>query len=123
MRDEEVITTTAAERRLGTALMWTGAILGAMFIAVLGLGFGYWNATANVDNRRSVVMLDTANNELTRQLAEAKSDADKAKNELAAAKERDGRYIEYMQSEYRRLTRREPPREAPPPAFDPLRRP
>jgi hypothetical protein len=44
-QDEEVITTTAAERRVGGALMWMGALLGAAFIAAIGLGFLLYNAS------------------------------------------------------------------------------
>jgi hypothetical protein len=122
-QDEETITTTAAERRLGTALMWTGALLGAMFIAVLGLGYGYWNATANLANKHSLPALDSANTELTKQLATTQDDLRRAQLDLKTIQEKDGRYIEFLQAEYRRLARREPPKEPPPAPFDPLKRP
>jgi Tfp pilus assembly protein PilN len=36
---EDIIETTAAERRLGFTLMWMGVLMGALFIAVVGMGF------------------------------------------------------------------------------------
>ena len=71
-RDEETITTTAAERRLGGALMWTGVMLGAMFIAVLGLGFMVY--TTSYAPNGTVATLTAANKDLQTKL-DAKTDA------------------------------------------------
>jgi hypothetical protein len=71
-QDEEVISTTAAERRLGGALMWMGALLGAAFIAAIGLGFLLY--TASYSESGPVKTLTKANAALTAKL-EADEDA------------------------------------------------
>jgi hypothetical protein len=109
MADEEVITTTAAERRLGGALMWTGALLGAMFIAVLGLGFMLYNTaysetgpvkTLTAENKDLRAKLDTATTTLNAAQQELK-DTKKAKDDL--------------QTEYDKIAKKKPgaPKPAP----------
>jgi hypothetical protein len=82
-QDEEVITTTAAERRLGGALMWTGMLLGAMFIGVLGLSFMlYTNVYSETGTLKTY---EKTNKELTEKL-DAKSTAlTKAEQDLKEA--------------------------------------
>jgi len=82
-QDEEVITTTAAERRLGGALMWTGVLLGAMFIAVLGLGFILYSS--NYSETGPLKTYIKQNQDLTQKL-EAKTEAfNKAQQDLRDA--------------------------------------
>jgi hypothetical protein len=65
-QDEEVISTTAAERRLGGALMWMGALLGAAFIAAIGLGFLLY--TASYSESGPVKTLTKENKELSQKV-------------------------------------------------------
>ena len=92
MAYEETITTTAAERRLGGALMWTGALLGAMFIAVLGLGFMLYTTaysetgpvkTLTAENKDLRAKLETTSQTLVTTQQDLK-ETTKAKDDLQA---------------------------------------
>jgi hypothetical protein len=69
---EDIIETTAAERRLGFALMWMGVFIGALFIAVVGMGFSLMSAygangpisTLTRENAALSAKLDVSNKSL-----------------------------------------------------------
>jgi hypothetical protein len=88
---DETITTTAAERRLGGALMWTGALLGAMFIAVLGLGFLYYTTAMSPTGivptlTKDKAVLQEKLDVTTKSLATTEQNLRDAKKEIEALK-------------------------------------
>jgi hypothetical protein len=73
---DEVITTNAAERRLAGQLMFTGVLLGAMFIAALFLAFLLYQASYAPNSTVAT---------LTKEKGEIQAKLDKSTADLTAA--------------------------------------
>jgi hypothetical protein len=112
---EDAIAEAVADQKRAGAMMWMGAILGGMFIAVMFLGFTLYqtnNALVSAQKDKSV---------LQDQLNTASKDADKAKSELKTVTERDNKYIEVLTKENTDLRKGLRPKVTPPLAsFDPF---
>jgi multidrug resistance efflux pump len=116
---EDAIAEAVADQKRAGAMMWMGAILGGMFIAVMFLGFTLYQTMYGPTN--SVASLSKEKATLQDKFDTASRDLSKAQQELKTVTERDNKYIEVLTKENADLRKGLRPKVTPPLAsFDPF---